>query len=374
MKRFNLKAILVFALVAVLTLSVGLVACNSKETPSEIEITPIKPVDPGTEPQDTEPEEETPKENAIIYVTALFGGGLYNQATNEPIWDPFKTEFDLYEHWAPDTPTIYDFSGVLGEFEEEMGDAFSMILKAMSFEKGTLLYDMTLDQDGNGYNPDVVPANNKPKDEKGNLLHCYYGAVAIYKKFITETQKQFGDKYDCVMFNQDWRKSPADSAKVLEDFIAEKGYKKVIFMSHSMGGPVVNSFLGRSQANRDKVQLYLAFAPATLGSFDAFGAMTCPTDYLSSFLTTFGFDFTELLNNQSGLMRNVIKTMLEKIGIFFNNNWGMMALCPSYEFINSYQLAGSSYGGLFVNGEKIGLKTDEKDEDAATNSMTFTTP
>lgn len=357
---------LALMLVFVMAASCVLVACNSKKDTPE---TPVNPTPPDPTPTVVDPDPDYDVNNhskkAIIYVTALFGGGLYNEATNEPVWDPFYTEFSLYDHWAPESPTIYDFAGVLGEFSDEMGDAVVMILEAMSYAPGTLLYDLSLDEDGNGLNPDVVPANlnsnmEKPVDIDGDSLHCYYGAVAIYKQFILETRKQFGDDYDCIMFNQDWRKSPADSAAVLEEFVNNLGYDEIIFMSHSMGGPVVNSYLARSQANRDKVKLYLAFAPATLGSFDAYGAMTCPKDYLGAFLTTFGFDLEGLIN-QFGSMVNRV---LDKIGLFFNNNCGMMALCPSFEFLNSEQLGGDSAGGLIVDGKKIGLCEDLSDPDA----------
>ncbi len=378
MRKFSVKSVLVFALVLVLVLSVGLVACN-KNGSSQAQ--PAQPVVPTPDPEptvvDLDPnyDPDNHHSNAIIYVTALFGGGLYNKKTNEPVWDPFYTEFDLYDHWAPQSSTIYDFAGVLGEFSAEMGDALTTILNALSFKEGTLLYDMTLNQDGNGYNPDVVAANinadfEKPVDIDGIPLHCYYGAVAIYKKFITETRSQLIDKYgydyDCLMFNQDFRKSPADSAAELEEFINSRGYQKVIFMSHSMGGPVVNSYLGRSQTNRDKVQLYMAFAPATLGSFDAFGAMQCPKDYLGAFLTTFGFDFQDLLSQYGGIVGN----MLAVIEQFFNNSSGMMALCPSYEFLNSVQLAGDSAGGLIVDGKKIGLCEDPSDPEAVEAAKT----
>lgn len=359
---------LILALVAVLALSAGLVACGKQNNQNPT------PVDPTPDPTpvfvDPDPNYDPNNHNdkAIIYVTALFGGGLYNEETNEPVWDPFYTEFNLYDHWAPTSSTIYEFDGVLKEFEDEMGDAVTTILEALSFQEGTLLYDMTLDQDGNGLNPNVVPANinenfQKPVDVDNIPLHCYYGAVAIYKQFILETRKEFGDEYDCLMFNQDFRKSPADSAAELEKFINSRGYQKVIFMSHSMGGPVVNSYLGRSQANRDKVELYLAYAPATLGSFDAFGAMTCPGDYLTSFLTTFGFDFNQLLE-EGGFARGFVDSILEQIKDFFNNSSGMMALCPSYEFLNSPQLTGESAGGLIVDGEKIGVAKDPSDPES----------
>ena len=63
-----------------------------------------------------------------------------------------------------------------------------------------------------------------------------------------------------------------------------------------------------------------------------------------------------------GLVAGVVKNVLDKIGLFFNNNTGMMALCPSFEFINSVQLGDEdSVGGLIVDGKRIGRCEDMSD-------------
>ena len=361
----KIKKLLAVMLVLVLlaTLAFVVVACDKKPTqdvePEDDEPTKVDMI----ELQD--PDDGVNHNKAIIYVTALFGGGLYNEKTNEAVWDPFRADYDLYAHWEPSSDTIYKFGEILLEYAREMRSAASVILNAMTYRPGTLLYDLSLDQDGNGLNPDVVPANYKPRYAKdGMRMHCYYGAIGIYQNFMLNARKTFGDEYDCVMFNQDWRKSPADSAAVLEEFINRLGYEHIIFMSHSMGGPVVNSYLARSQENRDKVKLYMAFAPATLGSFDAFGAMTCPSDYLGSFLTTFGFDFDYIFQGTSVISyfgKGYIEILLKRIEDFFNNNVGMMALCPSYEFLSSPQCGKDSEGGLFVDGVKYGVPDDPDD-------------
>ena len=361
----KIKKLLAVMLVLVLlaTLAFVVVACDKKPTqdvePEDDEPTKVDMI----ELQD--PDDGVNHNKAIIYVTALFGGGLYNEKTNEAVWDPFRADYDLYDHWAPSENTIYKFAEILLEYAKEMDSAAMTIVKAMSYRPGTLLYDLSLDQDGNGLNPDVVPANYKPRYAKDNMrMHCYYGAIGIYQNFMLNARKTFGDEYDCVMFNQDWRKSPADSAKALEEFINENGWDQVVLRSHSMGGPVVNSYLARSQANRDKVQLYMAFAPATLGSFDAFGAMTCPSDYLGSFLTTFGFDFDYIFQGTSLISyfgKGYIDILLARIEDFFNNNVGMMALCPSYEFLSSPQCSGESVGGLWVDGVRYGVPEDPND-------------
>jgi|GEM_PF-807961 len=358
-----LTIFLVLLLVAALLAT--FVACANKSAdPNESEIIDDDDEKIVDKIEMADPDDGVKHKKAIIYVTALFGGGLYNTKTLEPVWDPFRADYDLYDHWAPSENTIYKFTEILLEYAKEMDSAATTIVKAMSYRPGTLLYDLSLDQDGNGLNKDVVPANYKPRYKNNLRMHCYYGAVGIYQNFMINSRKAFGDEYDCYMFNQDWRKSPGDSGKALEEFINENGWEEVVLMSHSMGGPVVNSYLARSQANRDKVKLYMAFAPATLGSFDAFGAMTCPSDYLGSFLTTFGFDFDYIFKGTSVVSafgKGYIEILLKRIEDFFNNNVGMMALCPSYEFLSSPQCAEGSEGGLFVDGVKLGVPEDPND-------------
>ena len=338
-KRFVLIT-LVLVLVLVLSLAlVGLTACGHKDKGHK---------------------------KAIIYVTALFGGGLYNDETKAPAWDPFFTEMDLYDH--VDDEGNMDFIGILGEYtgdtsddrdwadDNPYGGIMTMLTSALTFEEGTLLYDLSLDQDGNPLNPHVVPASKDSVDKDGNLLHVYYGAVGIYKPFIENPEKEFGKDYDVVTFNQDWRKNPAESAALLEQFINEKGYEEVIFMSHSMGGQVVNHYLARSQANRDKVKLYLAFAPATLGSFDAYAAMTCPLEYMTSFLATFNLDLSSL--NLPIDINAMIQGGLDAVAPFFDNSEGMMALCPSWELLSSEQYANNAAGGFVVDGQRISSREE----------------
>ena len=364
MKLKRILAIILVLVIAASTVAV-FVACNKKDGDSQdiviIDDDDDRIVD---KIEQLDPDDGVKHKKAIIYVTALFGGGLYNEKTNEAVWDPFRADYDLYDHWAPSENTIYKFAEILLEYAKEMDSAAMTIVKAMSYRPGTLLYDLSLDQDGNGLNPDVVPANYKPRYKNNLRMHCYYGAIGIYQNFMINARKTFGDEYDCYMFNQDWRKSPGDSGKALEEFINENGWEEVVLMSHSMGGPVVNSYLARSQENRDKVKLYMAFAPATLGSFDAFGAMTCPSDYLGSFLTTFGFDFDYIFQGTSVISyfgKGYIEILLKRIEDFFNNNVGMMALCPSYEFLSSPQCSGESVGGLWVDGYRYGQPTDPDD-------------
>ena len=96
------------------------------------------------------------KDKAIIYVTALFAGGLYDKQTGEAKWEPFKTEVDAAKVMAGEIP----MDELMDTFGDELSDILELVDSALSYEKGTLLWDLTLDNDGNGYNSNVVPAND----------------------------------------------------------------------------------------------------------------------------------------------------------------------------------------------------------------------
>lgn len=301
----------------------------------------------------------TKKDKAIIYVTALFTGGLYDSQTNTALWEPFSSEFELYDYVNPDTSL--NFEGILEAIKDsdfgvdEDGEPYDLIsyaLNAIEYKKGNLLWDLTLDQDGNGNNPNVIPANNFPKDKNGKVMDISNAVFGIYKPFIDEIKEVYGDEYEVETFNYDWRYSPADAGKKLEEYINHWGYKEVILMSHSMGGPTVASYLARSQANRDKVKLYMGFAPATMGSFDALCALTCIDEYVKNFVA--GMDLDESLLT---MLKGIIEGALTYggLGDFIYNNQGLMTLCPSWQLYDSEQYGDGEYG-IYIDGNPITTK------------------
>lgn len=287
-------------------------------------------------------------DKAIIYVTALFAGGLYDKQTGEAVWEPFKTEVDAVKVMKGEM----SMSDLATHFQDELTDIVKLVSSAIGYKEGSLLWNLTLDNEGNSYNPNIVPANGLPKDANGKVLDVSYGAFGIYKSFVDNIQADYGDRYDVMVYNQDWRMSPAKSAAELESFIESKGYKEVIFMSHSMGAPVVNNYLARSEANRNKVKLYMGFAPATLGSFDALAAMACPDVYVDNFLG--GMDLSGLPVDVYAIVDDVVNG---KLGDFFRNNIGLMSLVPSWQLISSDQYDKEN-PAITVDGKAIETKEE----------------
>lgn len=288
-------------------------------------------------------------DKAIIYVTALFAGGLYDVETNVPKWEPIVPEFDADAFMKGEL----GFEDILSSLtQEEIADIIQLAIKAVGYSEGSLLWELTLDNDGVGYNPNIISANDFPRDNNGNIMDISYGAFGIYKPFITNLTQEFGDEYDVLMFNQDWRKSPKESALALENYIESKGYKEVVLLSHSMGAPVVNSYLARSEDNRNKVSLYAGFAPATLGSFDALAALACPDVYVNNFLG--GVDLESLPIDVNAIVDKIVGG---KLGDFFRNNQGLMSLVPSWQFLSSDQYGDGQYG-IMVDGKPIESKEE----------------
>ena len=119
--KFKKLLAIFLALVIAATVAFALVACD-KKSPEEAAHEEEEPeIVDWIEQQD--PDDGVNHNKAIIYVTALFGGGLYNDKTNEAVWDPFRADYDLYDHWAPSENTIYKFAEILLEYAKEMDSA-----------------------------------------------------------------------------------------------------------------------------------------------------------------------------------------------------------------------------------------------------------
>ncbi len=281
---------------------------------------------------------------AIIFVTALFAGGFYDSSTNEAKWDPIKADVDISAIMSGEA----DMQQVLQDVLDGEEGGIASLLSMIEWKKGGVLYDLSLDEDGQPLNPDVVPANGMPLDEDGNVMDVTYGVCWIYKPIYDALYSKYGGGADVVIYNQDWRLSPAQSAAQLERFINDQKYTDVVLMSHSMGGAVVNSYLARSAQNREKVRLNLGFAPAALGSFDALAALSCPLDYLDAMLGS---------TDNADMIKSVVRNVLNSVGDFLTNNTGLISLVPSWQLLSSAQYEAGAHG-ITVDGVAISTKEE----------------
>lgn len=86
-------------------------------------------------------------------------------------------------------------------------------------------------------------------------------------------EDEFGDRYDVRVYQFDWRLDLRYLGEQLENFINQEGYTEVILVTHSMGGMVASNYLARSQANCDKVSLFVPIACPFLGSVEIYSYM-----------------------------------------------------------------------------------------------------
>jgi len=287
---------------------------------------------------------------AIIYVTALFSGGIYDSSSNTPVWDPVDFDVDVVDFYKGEL----EISDIVSSLDStEFMKILDLVEKVMGVEKeGNLLYDLALDMDGNLKNPAVIPANGYPVDKNGEVMDISYGVLGIYEEFVENLKERYGQDYDVLVYNQDWRKSSARSAADLEKFINSKGYTDVIFMSHSMGSAVVNSYLSRSAQNREKCKLYMGFAPATLGSFEALAVLTNPGTYIKTMMSGMLSPDSGLPLTEDTVNDFVTNLMSTENGDFVFNNEGLITLVPSWQYLSSDQYGEGEYG-ITVDGKPI---------------------
>lgn len=282
---------------------------------------------------------------AIIIVTALMSGGLYDGVTGEPVWDPIPYDLGVYDFMNVEAlpaalETIFSDS-------EKFNKMLEIIGYAMSGEQNAdnLIWKLSLDQYGVPNYPDLKVSN----DYKGRL---YYGALNAYKEQFEDLKARYGREYEVRMFNYDWRIDNRDNSRLLEEFINSNNYSKVIFTSHSMGAQVVSGYLARSAENRDKVLAYCAYAGAFMGAVDAL-------TYLEDINKVLEFvDVGELLNS-FGLgaflpMDMLIDFLNTQMKPMIQNMPGIIGLLPNWEFLNSDQYItdhGITIGGVPIASE-----------------------
>ena len=96
-----------------------------------------------------------------------------------------------------------------------------------------------------------------------------YGATDIYRHLYNALYESFyDDHYDIVFYEYDWRQDPYDTAVELADFITQKHYGDIIFVSHSMGGLVSSYYLSLGTSKRNLVDKHISIGTPYLGSVE----------------------------------------------------------------------------------------------------------
>ncbi|CCY03893.1 lecithin:cholesterol acyltransferase [Faecalibacterium sp. CAG:1138] len=317
-----------------------------------------------------------PEKKAIIMVTALMSGGLYDKATGENLWDPLPEEYEMISVLEDG---IESFVLKLVAAKDENGqpllknlvDRYVQPILEKKEDKSNLIWSLAQDQYGVGNNPDVTPANGV--DSK-----ISHGVLAAYKPMMEDLDADYFKDYTVATFNYDWRIDNRENSRLLEEYINENGFTNVVFMSHSMGGMVVSGYLARSEENRKKVDAYLSYAGAFMGSLDALTYLNDPW----SFLRGMGIDkeqIGEMLSNPaiSGVLSSVglnvdekvVEDLMDNVATpFLQNMTSVIQLLPTWEYLSSEQYGEGE--GICIDGELIKSK-DELYEYYCTRDWAF---
>jgi len=107
-----------------------------------------------------------------------------------------------------------------------------------------------------------------------NFPNNNYGVRDTYQtilRFLRNNANFPHNQYNVIFFTYDWRQSNAHNAAMLEQQLA--GLDNVVLLAHSMGGLVASSYLQRSQANRNRVDMFITFGTPFMGATDAIAAI-----------------------------------------------------------------------------------------------------
>lgn len=90
---------------------------------------------------------------------------------------------------------------------------------------------------------DSLECSDDGESKKEIIAENDYGFGNIYENILVELQEKCGKVYDIKFFAYDWRKSVGKLADDLKKYIED--YDEVVFVAHSMGGLVTESYIAK---------------------------------------------------------------------------------------------------------------------------------
>lgn len=177
---------------------------------------------------------EEPKK-AMLLLHGIGEGCLYNSETDQPVF------------------CITDFN------TQEIGN---LITGVISTDPNVALLDLLpVNEDGSLKDGDLIrPADMD--DPTGQYVMANL-MKPLYEKLVAD----YGDEYEVVIWQYDWRLHTDVIADKLEAYIASQGYEKIMLFTHSMGGLVASSFF-KKESNRSMTELFVPFSTPFFGAID----------------------------------------------------------------------------------------------------------
>lgn len=161
-----------------------------------------------------------------------------------------------------------------------------------------------------------------------------YGANDTYKTLYNSLNNAFGNDFDVIFFDYDFRMTNSTSAAKLATELS--GYSEVVLVAHSMGGLVAGKFLANSATNRNKTTALI-----TLGT-PFVGAAKCIDVMETGEMITFSLAGVNIT-----LFKNTIRDMSK-------NCYAAYQLLPTSKY---YSVTGSY--PLSVNGTNYSTATTQ---------------
>ena len=297
------------------------------------------------------------QKRAVLWVTALLSGGLYDQEDGTQVWDPLPYEDILLKNFLKPEDMEKTISELVVRLLLGTDPSFTLasFLNPIVWgyqDKTNFLWNMSFDHNGIPNNPNIVAAN-------GYDGKIQYGVLGAYMDHNNEINEHFkDDDIEFHVFNYDWRKDCSLAADTLSQYIEDNKYTDVILFSHSMGGNVVASYLAKNEYNRSRVAGYVSMSGAFLGSFDALYTMEDLEGYFGSAVSGFGIqDIMDGLGDLKNLIN--FKLIFSSLQDFIVSLDTFVQLLPTYELITSKQYGDDGDGDAFtIDGVAINSKDD----------------
>ena len=288
------------------------------------------------------------EKRALIILPGLFGSGLYDTATGEYIWDNFEGVEDVSFStvMTADGINLLGVTGlILNEVvQEELG---KIMANEGLGEPDSLLNMIAMNPDGTSTIPTIerVPWSDQSR--------WRYGVINAQKDMWESINARYGDVYDVQIFNYDFRKDTRYNADKLEEYIDEMKYKEVILAAHSNGGPVVATYLAKSEKNRKKVSKFVSYHSPLLGSVAGISILENVNGMIAGLKDTLsgrGYLIDMLSDNIDSVFTNQFLSLV--------NMWTPYQLLPSYEVFNT-EFQGE-LAGIYLDGERMEFESQQE--------------
>lgn len=175
-------------------------------------------------------------DKAMILIPGLMASSFYSAETDEPMWS--------VEGFAHLVTTMLQ-----QPTQEDKSDYFDFVINSLKCDENNI----------------PLMKERIATMQDGEQYATFDGMKYIYDMVYPV----YGDRYDVVVWQYDWRQHNMGSAEELEKFIDYNGWDEVMFFTHSMGGVVTANYLARSAENRNKTKLFMPFGCPFFGSMDA---------------------------------------------------------------------------------------------------------